>query len=274
MQLRDRVRAPAPGRGPRLPRRRAPRRRSPAAALDERMEALRAWQARCHEAGYVGRAWPTEFGGGGAPAGRADHHRPGAGGGRRAGVRQRRRPRRARAVAAALRHRRAAPPLHPGDPRGRGDLVPGLLRARTPGRTSRRCARAPRSATTTSWSAGRRPGSRGGSSPAGAACSPAPSDDGPPPRDLDADRRHALARRRAAPDDADHRPRGVLRAVPRRRRRPAGEPARRARRRLEDRHAHARPRARHGRAAAPGQAAHLARPRRPRRGRAHVDGGR
>jgi alkylation response protein AidB-like acyl-CoA dehydrogenase len=32
------------------------------------MEALRAWQARCYEAGYVGRAWPREFGGGGAPA--------------------------------------------------------------------------------------------------------------------------------------------------------------------------------------------------------------
>jgi alkylation response protein AidB-like acyl-CoA dehydrogenase len=37
-------------------------------ALDERMEALRAWQARCHDAGYVGRAWPREFGGGGGPA--------------------------------------------------------------------------------------------------------------------------------------------------------------------------------------------------------------
>ena len=37
-------------------------------ALDARMEALRAWQARCYRAGYVGRAWPTEYGGGGAPA--------------------------------------------------------------------------------------------------------------------------------------------------------------------------------------------------------------
>jgi alkylation response protein AidB-like acyl-CoA dehydrogenase len=36
--------------------------------LPQRMEALRAWQARCYEAGYVGRAWPPEFGGGGAPA--------------------------------------------------------------------------------------------------------------------------------------------------------------------------------------------------------------
>ena len=36
-------------------------------ALDARMEALRAWQARCYAAGYVGRAWPLEFGGGGRP---------------------------------------------------------------------------------------------------------------------------------------------------------------------------------------------------------------
>ena len=92
------------------------------------------------------------------------------------------------------------------------------------------------------------------------------------PRHLDADRRHALAGRRGAPDDADHRPRRVLRAVPRRRRRPEGEPPRRARRRLEDRHAHARPRARDRRAAAPGQAADVARPRRPRRRRAQLDG--
>ena len=37
-------------------------------ALEDRMEALRAWQARCYEAGYVGRAWPREFGGGGGAA--------------------------------------------------------------------------------------------------------------------------------------------------------------------------------------------------------------
>src|SRR3954453_16633603 len=34
--------------------------------LDDRMEVLRGWQAACYEAGYVGRAWPAEFGGGGA----------------------------------------------------------------------------------------------------------------------------------------------------------------------------------------------------------------
>src|SRR5215213_3772565 len=35
--------------------------------LDERIHALRGWQALCHEAGYVGRAWPEQFGGGGRP---------------------------------------------------------------------------------------------------------------------------------------------------------------------------------------------------------------
>jgi alkylation response protein AidB-like acyl-CoA dehydrogenase len=35
--------------------------------LDERMAFLRRWQARCYEAGYVGRSWPAELGGGGRP---------------------------------------------------------------------------------------------------------------------------------------------------------------------------------------------------------------
>jgi len=35
--------------------------------LDERMAYLRRWQAQCYKAGYVGRAWPAEFGGGGRP---------------------------------------------------------------------------------------------------------------------------------------------------------------------------------------------------------------
>ncbi len=33
--------------------------------LDERMAFLREWQRQCYEAGYVGRAWPAEYGGGG-----------------------------------------------------------------------------------------------------------------------------------------------------------------------------------------------------------------
>jgi alkylation response protein AidB-like acyl-CoA dehydrogenase len=36
-------------------------------SLDERMAFLRDWQRRCYEAGYVGRAWPAEYGGGGRP---------------------------------------------------------------------------------------------------------------------------------------------------------------------------------------------------------------
>lgn len=36
-------------------------------ALDERMAVLRRWQAACYAAGFVGRAWPEEFGGGGRP---------------------------------------------------------------------------------------------------------------------------------------------------------------------------------------------------------------
>ena len=60
-QLREEVRAfladsPALFRPPALPR-----------SLDARIEALRGWQARCYRAGYVGRAWPREFGGGGRP---------------------------------------------------------------------------------------------------------------------------------------------------------------------------------------------------------------
>src|ERR687897_423736 len=35
--------------------------------LDDRMAFLREWQRKCYEAGYVGRAWPAEYGGGGRP---------------------------------------------------------------------------------------------------------------------------------------------------------------------------------------------------------------
>src|SRR3954453_4015082 len=36
-------------------------------ALDDRMALLREWQASCYAAGFVGRAWPEAFGGGGRP---------------------------------------------------------------------------------------------------------------------------------------------------------------------------------------------------------------
>jgi alkylation response protein AidB-like acyl-CoA dehydrogenase len=35
--------------------------------LDDRMAFLRDWQRQCYEAGYVGRAWPADYGGGGRP---------------------------------------------------------------------------------------------------------------------------------------------------------------------------------------------------------------
>src|SRR5215210_4279091 len=57
--LQDEVRsflAQAPQVGAALPR-----------ALDDRMAVLREWQAACYAAGFVGRAWPGEFGGGGRP---------------------------------------------------------------------------------------------------------------------------------------------------------------------------------------------------------------
>ena len=58
-RLRDDVRAfleDNSGVAARLPRR-----------LEDRIEALREWQARCHDAGFVGRSWPQAFGGGGRP---------------------------------------------------------------------------------------------------------------------------------------------------------------------------------------------------------------
>ena len=36
-------------------------------SLDERMAVLQRWQSACYEAGFVGRAWPSEFSGGGRP---------------------------------------------------------------------------------------------------------------------------------------------------------------------------------------------------------------
>jgi alkylation response protein AidB-like acyl-CoA dehydrogenase len=41
-------------------------------ALDDRMIALRRWQSACYDAGFVGRAWPSEFGGGGRPSSGAE----------------------------------------------------------------------------------------------------------------------------------------------------------------------------------------------------------
>ena len=141
-------------------------------SLEDRMEALRAWQARCYEAGYVGRAWPLEFGGGGGPAAEqiiVDQELAAAGA-----------PEFANVVGLDVlgpsllrfgtdeQRRRHIPAILAAA----GDLVPGVLRAgrRVGPRVAADARRA--IAATISWSAGRRRGSRGVSSPAGAACWP------------------------------------------------------------------------------------------------------
>ena len=208
-------------------------------------------------------------------AGRADRRRPGTGGRRRTGVRQRRRARRARPVAASLRHRTAAPAAHPADPVRPGDLVPGVLRARGgfgPGLTAHQGGRTGRPFRA------QRPEDLGVVGPVRPLVRRAGPYRGPglraatPPRHLDADRRHELPGRRRPADDADHRARGVLRAVLRRRARAEGEPAQPSGRRLEDRDVHARARTRYRGAPPPSQVAHVARPAcgragRPRAGR-------
>ncbi len=88
-----------------------------------------------------------------------------------------------------------------------------------PAPTSPRCARARSSTTTTSSLSGQKTWVSWGQFARWCGVLARTDDDvAQAPRHLDADRRHALAGRRGAADDADHRPRRVLRAVPRRRR--------------------------------------------------------
>ena len=190
---------------------------------------------------------------------RADHRRPGTGRGRCTRVRQHRRPRRPRPLAVALRQRRAATALHPTDPVGGGDLVSGLLRAR--GRLGSCQPAHPRGA-------GRRHLRHQRPEDMGVVGTVRrlvrnPGQDrrlrASPSRDLHADRRLVLARRRGPADDPDHGTCRVQRTVPRRRRRAQGEPAWSARRRVEDRNAHARTRAGNRRASPAGEAADVAR---------------
>ena len=117
-------------------------------ALDDRMEVLRGWQAACHAAGYVGRAWPAEFGGGGRPPVEqivVDQELAAAGA-----------PEFVNVVGLDVlgpsllrfgtdeQRRRYIPPILSA----RGDLVSGLLRARGRLRPRLRCARARRATTT------------------------------------------------------------------------------------------------------------------------------
>ena len=143
-------------------------------ALDERIEALRRWQGRCYEAGYVGRAWPREFGGGGNTAVEqiiVDQELAAAGAPEFV---ERRRPRRARPFAPALRQRRAASAATSRRSCRRRRSGVRASPSPTPDRTSRRCAPARSNTTTTSSSAVRRHGCPGASSRAGAGSSRGP----------------------------------------------------------------------------------------------------
>ena len=92
-------------------------------------EFRRDWQRKLYEAGWAGVSWPKEYGGRGATlveqaifneeVVRA-----------RAAAGQRPRPRDGRPDGDRARHRGAEAALPRADPLGRGDLVPGLLRAR------------------------------------------------------------------------------------------------------------------------------------------------
>ena len=90
----------------------------------------REWQLKLHAAGWAGISWPKEYGGRGATmieqaifvgeAARQEAPSPG----------QRARPGDGRPGRHRPRHRRAEAALPGADPDRRGDLVPGLLRAR------------------------------------------------------------------------------------------------------------------------------------------------
>ena len=102
----------------------------PEAGLDEVMTFRREWQLKLHEAGWAGISWPQ-----GVRRARRDDDRAGnlrrrgrapgsAGPGKRAG------PGDGRPGGHRPRHRRAEVALPGADPDRRGDLVPGLFRAR------------------------------------------------------------------------------------------------------------------------------------------------
>ena len=128
--FRDELRAVA-GRQP-------ARRRSPTRSDAAQYTWRRDWQRQLYDGGWAARRWPAEYGGRGATLtesaiffeelGRARAPLP-------ANVA---RPAAGRPDADGLGHRRAEGPLPPADPLRRGDLVPGLLRARRRLRPRRR----------------------------------------------------------------------------------------------------------------------------------------
>ena len=240
---------------------------------------VRAWSRALYDGGWVGITWPEAYGGRGLLAAVPGDLPRGGGARRGAAARRRDRPRDGRADDHLARHRRAEGALPAAAALGRGDLVPGILRARRRirprrrahlGATRRRPVRRrrpegvvvvrahrgllhPRRALRPGLGASRRP-------------------DVP-------DRRHARARGRGAPAPPDHRRGGVQRDLPERRRGARRERDRRDRRRLGRRDDDASPRARHAgfraRRAARGAGAEARRARRrPRRDAAPARGDR
>ena len=170
--------------------------------------------------------------------------RRGDGAGRRAAHRQRARPHLPRTHGHGHRHRRAEEGDHRADAAQRGDLVPGLLRARRgirprgaglPRRPRRRRLRGQRPEGVDHQRRARRQDLRAG---------PHGSRRGAPPGHLDAADRHAPARRRRPAAQADERGQRVRRGVLHRRARARHRGARRHRRRLAHRDAAALLRAR------------------------------
>ena len=195
----------------------------------------------------------------------------GAGARRGAAAHRRHRDRDGRADDHRARHRGAEGALPRAAPLRRGDLVPGLLRARRRLRPRRRADELDARRRATSSSTARRCGRRSRTSPTSASSLTRTDPELEPPRGAHVPhRRHARARRRGAAAPADHRRGGVQRDLLLRRSCPGREPPRRGRRRLAGRDDDAPARARHARLRAAGRArgadpqARLARTR-PRR---------
>ena len=86
--------------------------------------------ARLYDAGWAAPAWPTEYGGRGASLTESAIYFEELGRARVPMAGERARPAAGRPDADGVGHRRAEGALPAADPLGRGDLVPGLLRAR------------------------------------------------------------------------------------------------------------------------------------------------
>ena len=164
--FRDELRAWLAGQRPRA---RARATRTPATRW------RRDWQRRLYDGGWAAVHWPREYGGRGATLTESAIFFEELGRAARAAAGQRARPPARRPDADGLGHRRAEGALPAADPLRRGDLVPGLQRAR--GRLGPRGAEDARGArtATTGSSPARRSGPPARSTRSGACSSRAPT---------------------------------------------------------------------------------------------------